>query len=84
MFHVAFGEVIDLHPCFSHLVDYLESLLCLFPSMLSRICHKLQERKSICEIHGENLIENLEKNLQRIDWGITIVRNFYLSLQIQY
>jgi hypothetical protein len=52
--------------------------------MLSRIYHKFQEHKSICEIHGESLIENLENNLLKIDQGIIIVRNFYLNLQIQY
>jgi asparagine synthetase B (glutamine-hydrolysing) len=25
--------------------------------MLSRICHKLQEHKPVCLIHGENLID---------------------------
>jgi hypothetical protein len=52
--------------------------------MLFRICHKFQKYKSICEIHGKNLIENQKKNLLGIDRGIIIVRNFYLSLQIEY
>jgi hypothetical protein len=30
--------------------------LCISPSMLYRICHKLQEHKHVCEIHGESLI----------------------------
>ncbi len=52
--------------------------------MLFRICHKLQEQKIVYEIHGQSLIENLEKNFLKIDWGIIIVRHFYLSFQIQY
>jgi hypothetical protein len=67
-------------PWFSRV--YLCLCLCLFPSLLSRIHHKLQEYKFVCEIHGKRLIENLEKNVLRINSGITIIRNFYLSLQI--
>ncbi len=29
----------------------------LSPSMLSRICHKPQEHKHVCVIHGENMID---------------------------
>jgi hypothetical protein len=35
--------------------------------MLSKICHKLQKHKFICEIHGNNLIEKIYKELIK-DW----------------
>ncbi len=46
--------------------------LCLFPSMLSRMCHKLQEHKPICEIHGESLTN--------VPFGVLLSRGLDSSL----
>ncbi len=43
-------------PVFFHLIDSLEYVsICLFASMLYRICQKLQKQKLVCEIHGKSL-----------------------------
>jgi hypothetical protein len=83
--HVALKKLIDFHPCFFHLTNFLESIsVCVFfhPCYLGFV--KSFNNTNLFEIHGEIMTKNLGKNLLRIDWGITIVRNFYLSLQIQY
>jgi hypothetical protein len=50
--------------------------LCISPSMLSRICHKLQEHKPVCEIHGESLTN--------VPFKVLLSRGLDSSLMLQW
>jgi len=82
--HVALKKLIDFHPCFFHLTNFLESIsVCVFfhPCYLGFV--KSFKNTNLFVKFMEKFWKKSE-SLLKINWGITIVRNFYLSLQIQY
>jgi hypothetical protein len=48
--------------------------LCLSPSILYKVCHKPQEHKPICVIHGENLTD--------VPFGMLLFRGLDSSLVV--
>jgi hypothetical protein len=48
--------------------------------MLSRICHKLQKHKFVCEIRGESLTKKLGKKLTKDELGNHYCKEFLLEL----